>query len=212
VLAGAAFVGLVVGVPAGVLGRLMMRVLVLTSPSHVDGAITDDEAIVNQFTLSGTVGLVVFVALATVALAWMYVGARSCLPTSVTVRAAVWAVLLWSVGGSGIFDPDGFDFTRLSPAWLGVVSFSAIFLGAGALIPVGVERAIERWPARPRGLLPMLAMAPVAPVYVGGLVAAAGADLSARYRAVRVFGAVVMLAIVLKWGTATFADVIRILF
>jgi hypothetical protein len=212
VLAGAAFVGLAVGLTAGALGRLLMRVLVLTSDDRLDGRITDDEAVVNQFTLDGTIGLILFVGFATVALAWMYVGARSCLPASVPVRAAVWAVLLWSVGGSMIFDPDGFDFTELSPVWLGLVSFSAIFLGAGALLVVGVERALDRWSARRLALLPLVPLLPVFPLYAGGIVAAVGAEISARSRAVRIFGMAVMAAIFLKWGLATIADVTRIVF
>lgn len=196
----------------GVLGRLAMRVLVLTSDDRIDGAITDDEAVVNQFTFSGTAGLALFIGLAGIALAWMYVGARHSLPASPRIRAGVWAALLWSAAGYGVFDPDGFDFTQLEPVWLGVVMFSAIFLAMGALIALGVERALERWPSHPVALIvPMLPMIPVAPLAAGGIVAAVGATINERWRAVQVFGALVMTAIVVVFGGPTAANVVRIL-
>lgn len=211
-LAGAAFVGLVVGgVVGGVLGRLAMRLLVLTSDDRLDGAITDDEAVVNQFTFSGTIGLIFFLALGGAAIAWLYVGARRSLPASMRQRAAIWAVLLWCVMGQQVFDPDGFDFTLLTPAWLGVLVFSVIFLAVGALVAIGVERAIERWPSSWPGRLPFVALLPGFPVYAGGVVAAVGAELSEHSRVVRWFGAVVMAAIVVLVGPPVVADVIRIL-
>jgi hypothetical protein len=211
VLAGAAFAGLVVGLAGGLFGRIAMRLLVLTSDDRVDGAITDDAAVVNQFTLSGTVGLVFFLALGGVALAWLYIGARRSLPASMPLRSTIWAVLVWSVIGSGVFDPDGFDFTQLSPLWLGVVLFSATFLAVGALIPIGVERAVERWPSTWPGYLPFVPLLPVAPFAIGGVFAVLGDEASRRWRAVRWFGAAVMAAIVLFVGVPTLADVVRIL-
>lgn len=212
VLAGAAFVGLLVGgIVGGVLGRLAMRLLVLTTDDRFDGFITDDDAVVNEFTLGGTIFLIAFLAFGGAALAWLYVGARSSMPAPLWARSTIWAALVWSVVGSGVFDPDGFDFTRLTPVWLGVGLFSAIFLAVGALIALGVERTMTRWPSRLPGLLPLAALLPAPPIYLGGVVAVAGAWLSERWRAVRLFGALVMLAVFLNWGPPTAADVIRIL-
>lgn len=210
VLAGAAFAGLVIGLGGGIVGRLAMRVLVLTSDDRVDGGITDDEAVVNQFTFSGTVGLVFFVALGGAALAWLYVGARPSLPAAERLRSAIWAVLLWAVMGSQVFDPDGFDFTQLTPAWLGVLVFSAIFLAMGALIPIGVDRAVERWPTTWPGYLPFVAVVPAFPIYIGGLAAVLGVEAS-RWAIVRWFGAAVMAAIAVFVGGPAVADVVRIL-
>lgn len=212
VLAGSALVGwIVAGLLGGIVGRLAMRLLVLTSDDRLDGAITDDEATVNQFTFGGSAGLFLFLAIAGIALAWLYVGARGSMPASPRVRAAIWAALVWSVAGSGVFDPDGFDFTQLSPTWLAVLLFSAIFLAIGALIALGVERAIPRWPERKLALLPLGLVGPMFPVLAGGIVAVGGAALSDRYRAVRIFGAVVMAAIVALIGLPTATNVIRIL-
>lgn len=212
-LAGTGLVGWVVGaVGGGIIGRLLMRLLVLTSDDRVDGAITDDEAVVNQFTFSGSAGLLLFLALAGMVLAWLYVGARASMPPSIRVRAAIWAVLVWSLAGSGVFDPDGFDFTQLTPVWLGVVTFSALFLAMGALIALGAERAIERWPQRKVALLPFVLMGPMFPIAIGGVVAAFGAEINEKYRAVRTFGALVMAALFLWWGPPAFANVLRILF
>lgn len=213
VLSGSAFVGLVVGgLVGGVLGRIAMRVLVITSDERLKGAITDDEAEVNKFTFSGTVGLIFFIALVGVALAWLYVGARHSLPDSTPIRAAIWAVLLWSVTGSSVFDPEGFDFTQLSPRWLAAAMFSVIFLAMGGLIAIGVERALLRWPTRWFAHAPLVVLAPGFPLYAGGFVAAFGSELNRRYRAVRIFGALVMVAIFLWLGPSTVVDVGRILF
>ena len=212
VLAGTAVAGFLVGgLVGGVVGRLAMRLLVLTSDDRVDGAITDDDAVVNQFTLSGTLGLIFFLGLGGVALAWLYVGARRSLPAPMWQRSAVWAGLLWAVMGSQVFDPDGFDFTQLSPVWLGVLVFTAIFLAVGALIPVVAERAIARWTPRTVGYLPLVALLPAFPLYGGGVVAAVGADASEQWRAVRVFGALVMVAIAVLVGPPVVADVVTIL-
>ena len=213
VLAATAAVGLVVGgLVGGGLGRLAMRLLVLTSPDRVDGSITDDEAVVNQFTLGGTIGLIFFIALAGVGLAWLYLAARHSLPRSIAVRAAVWAVLLWSTVGSGVFEPEGFDFTQLTPVWLGVLVFSVIFLATGALIAIGVERVVDRWPAHPVAIaLPLLPLLPVAPAAALGLFALVGEWMNRRWRAVRIVGALVMVGIFLIWGPPTAANVVRIL-
>ncbi|HEX4905429.1 MAG TPA: hypothetical protein VFU93_08255 [Acidimicrobiales bacterium] len=211
-LAGTATVGLVIGaLVGGVLGRLAMRLLVLTSDDRLDGALTDDEAVVNQFTLSGTVGLIFFLGLGGIALAWLYLGARQSLPTPLWMRSAIWAGLLWAVMGSQVFDPDGFDFTQLSPTWLGVIVFSAIFVGVGALIPVYAERAIERWPSTWPAHLPLLAALPAFPIFAGGIVAVIGAGMSAEWRLVRWFGSAVMVAIAVLVGVPVVADVVRIL-
>lgn len=213
VLAGAAAVGLSVGaVIGGVGGRVAMRVLVLTSDDRLRGAITDDEAVVNQFTLDGTLSLIAFIAVASAAIAWMYVGARRSLPERPAVRAAIWAALVWSVAGSGVFDPDGFDFTQLEPKWLGVTLFSGIFIAMGALIALGVERAIVGWPSSNATLaLPLALLLVVPPIYLGGVVATVGASISERSQLLRVFGAVVMLGLLVGFGAPTLANVVRIL-
>jgi hypothetical protein len=212
VLAGAAAVGWVVaGALGGIVGRLAMRLLVLTSDDRLAGAITDDDATVNKFTFGGSAGLFLFLALGGIVLSWLYVGARTSMPDAPLARAGIWGVLVWSVTGAGVFDPNGFDFTQLSPRWLGVLLFSAIFLGIGAGIALGVERAIDRWPRRRLALLPIVLVGPMFPVYLGGIVAAWGAEFSERNRALRRLGAVVMAGIFVALGIPTIADVIRIL-
>ena len=213
ILAASAVVGLLVGgVVGGIGGRLAMRLLVLTSDDAFDGSITDDDATVNELTFSGTVGLVFFIAVATVGIAWLYVGARSCLPPSRRIRATVWGVLAWSVIGPGVFEPEGFDFTALSPRWLGVLVFTAIFFGVGALVALGVERALERYPSSiPALALPFVPLIPVAPFLVGAPLALVGAEASKRWAAVRMIGIAVMAAIVLLLGVPTFFDVVEIL-
>jgi hypothetical protein len=203
---------LVAALVGGVLGRLAMRVLVLTSDDRLDGSLTDDEAVVNELTLGGTFGLVLFLGFAGIIVAWLYLGARACLPRSVRVRAAAWGVLMWSVAAPGVFEPEGFDFTLLTPVWLGVLMFTVLFVAVGAGIAIGIERWIDRYPSKAAALvLPFVPMGPFVVFAPTGVLALAGAELSERFAAVRAFGLLVMAAIVVALGMPSVADVWRIL-
>jgi hypothetical protein len=208
----ATVVGFVVGfVVGGLGGRLAMRILTITSDDRLRGVLTDDDEPVNRFTFSGTLGLAIFLGLGGIVIALVYLAGRDAAPSNVRLRAAVMAVLFWGVQGSDMFDPDGFDFTRLTPVWLGVLLFTAILLGVGALIPIGVERAIERWPTTWQAKLPAVLLVPT--IFLAGLAVAclAVAELVARLRVARIVVRALVAAALVIWVPPTAADVLRIL-
>jgi hypothetical protein len=144
-------------------------------------------------------------------LGFLYLAARQSMPRRTHARAAIYAALFWSVQGSGVFDPDGFDFRRLSPRWLAVAMFTAIFLGVGWLVAVGVERVIDAWPSRLVALLPLVGLAVAVPVAVLAVLALVVAWVCQRWRWVRRAGSVAVAAPFAIWGAPTAANVIRIL-
>ena len=75
--------GLVAG---GILARLAMRLLALTSPQIAQGRLTDDAARVGQFTLSGSVGLALGLAVVGAVLSPASLLVRRVLPASRSLR------------------------------------------------------------------------------------------------------------------------------
>jgi hypothetical protein len=210
--AATAVVGFLVGsVVGGLGGRLAMRILTITSDDRLRGFITDDDARVNQFTLAGTLSLMFFLGLGGVAVAFVYLALREAGPADRRARAAITAVLFWGYTGSTVFDPDGFDFTRLTPHWLGVLLFTALFAAVGVLLALGVERALEQWPSTGKAALPALVLVPLVPLLVLALASLATAELVARVKVVRLLGAAVVVLAIVRWVPPTLADVVRIL-
>jgi hypothetical protein len=133
------------------------------------------------------------------------------MPGSVGVRATIFAALFWSIQGASVFDPDGFDFRRLSPRWLAVILFSAIFLAVGALIAVGVERAIDRWPPALPAFGPLVLAVVLFPMAAVGVTSLGLAAAAARWRWLRFAGTVVLVALFLRFTEPTASAVVRIL-
>lgn len=135
---GGGFVGLLTG---GVLGRLLMRLLAVTSPKHVAGRMTDDIQPVGEITLGGTVNLfVTTIALGAIA-GLVYLWVRRVLPPSRRGRAALFALFVGSIGGAFlVHDHPSFDYSALKPEWLAVLSFVAIPTLFGLLAPRVIDR------------------------------------------------------------------------
>lgn len=135
---GGGLVGLLVG---GVLGRLLMRLLAVTSPDHLRGRMTDDIQPVGQISLGGTLQLLVTtVALGAIA-GLVYLWVRRVLPPSRRRRAGLFALFVGSIGGAFlVHDHPSFDYSALRPEWLSVVSFVAIPTVFGLLAPSVVDR------------------------------------------------------------------------
>lgn len=131
----AALAGAVSGFLAGgIVGRLAMRLLALTSPEIAQGRLTDDAARVGQFTLGGSVGLGLALAVVGAILGIGYVPLRRALPDARSARIGRTALLTAAIGGALlVHDHPSFDYSILQPAWLAVVLFIAIpgFYGAG---------------------------------------------------------------------------------
>ena len=125
------------GAAAGVLaagagGRLIMRLLALTSP-EAEGSLTEAEQIVGQITVEGTLGFLAFAGLsAGLITAMLYVLLRPILPPGRKGGAVLGAVALLLVGTRiEPLRPDNFDFNIVGPTWLSVLSFTALAVFQG---------------------------------------------------------------------------------
>lgn len=203
--------GVVSGLAAGVLSRAAMRLLTLTSPDDARGLLTDDQAVVGQVTVGGSLFVVVATATVGAVVGPLYLLARRGLPASRRGRvlgsaglgAASGAIVL-------VHDANTFDYRVLGPHWLSV----ALFLAVPAVLAALVAAAVETWD-RPDGwfhtgpggltLLPLLALlVPFVGIPVGlgvlvALVVRAVPALEAlwRSRAVTVLAVAVAVAVAL---------------
>lgn len=129
----------------GVLGRLAMRLMTLTSPDELRGRITDDAAVVGDITLGGSIALALFTTFVGIVGGIGYLAARRALPHSRISRVLLFALLSMSVGGALLLhDHPSFDFSTLQPTWLAVALFLALPIVYGLLVAIGIE-----WSAQP---------------------------------------------------------------
>lgn len=173
--AGMVFGALAAGVLViGAGGRLLMRVLAVTSPD-AQGLLTDADEVVGEVSAGGTVFLVgVLGALAGMTGLGLYVGLRRWLPSRSVVAglcgAAIGAGVL--ARPSGLIDPENPDFRVLTPRPLAVVIVLAMVALFGLAFGPLVDRAAASWP-RPSwslrgvaGLLPFALLLVVPPVAI----------------------------------------------
>ncbi len=142
---GAIAVGFASGLAAGALaagagGRLIMRLLALTSPD-ARGQITEAEQIVGNISAAGTLELIGFCAFIGVPTGLLYVLLRRFLPVG-RAGAITFGVLLLVLAGTRVepLRADNLDFVLVGPAWLAVLAFSALVLFHGMLVAALAER------------------------------------------------------------------------
>lgn len=164
-----ALAGFLIG---GVLGRIAMFVLRLTSPDAVIGRTSDDGFIIGQITTDSLFLIAVTTALGAV-VGVAYVVARPAVPGGWMIAA--WTVGGMAIGGSTILKADGIDFTELEPRLLSVAMFIAIPAGGAALMAVLVERRRAWWWTKRRrtalACIPLIAPALLILLPLAGLVA-----------------------------------------
>ena len=149
-LAGGTAAGLIA---AGAGGRLVMRLLALTSPG-AEGALTEAQATIGEITVGGTLGFVVFSGIPAGVLAGaLYALTGPLLPRGRAGGLALGAILLVLVGWA--FEPlraDNFDFNLVEPDWLSVLSFTVLALSRArsrSRSPRGCPAARRRWSRTP---------------------------------------------------------------
>jgi hypothetical protein len=116
--------GLVAGLAgAGVIGRLVMRVIGATSGDAAQGRVTEAGEVVGRITNGGTQGFIVFVGLfGGIAAALAFLVVRRWLPRTAGPAGLVLGVLLLgTIGVTDPMSPDNVDFRILTPVWLAVV-------------------------------------------------------------------------------------------
>jgi len=147
-------VSLLAGVGAGLIaagagGRLVMRVLAVTSPEEFQGAITEGNAVIGEITVGGTLGFIVFVGPATGLLTGLLLAVLGpLLPRGRAGGLALGTVLL-VLAGSRIepLRSDNFDFNLAGPDWLSVGSFVALALFQGMVAVAIAARLSGNAPA-----------------------------------------------------------------
>ena len=111
-------------------GRLVMRVLAVTSGAVVQGTTTEAEATVGEISVGGTLSFVIFAGmLLPVFASFLYLLLRRILPHTAGLAGLVFGILL--LGTFGVDDPlspGNVDFVLLSPVSLAVVLVSATAL------------------------------------------------------------------------------------
>jgi len=120
---------------AGAGGRLIMRLLALTSPDAA-GVLTEADATVGEITAGGTLGFVLFVGLPAGFVSGVAYALVAPLVPSRRVRGLVVGVLLLALVAPRI-DPlrsDNFDFLLLDPEWLAVLAFTVLAVFQGMLV------------------------------------------------------------------------------
>ena len=141
-LGGAVAAGLGAGIlVAGAGGRLVMRLLAVTSPD-AEGSLTEADQIVGEITLGGTLGFVVFTGIAVGMLSAVLCALlRPVLPRGLAGGAVLGALMLVVVGSR--VDPlraDNFDFNIVGPTWLAVLAFTVLALFQGMVTIALAER------------------------------------------------------------------------
>ena len=126
-------------VSAGVGSRIVMRLIALADPSS-DGTFTDAEAIVGDFTLGGTFGLLALGAVAGIMGGLLYLGLRRWLPAPPAWNGAAYGVFTLLTVGNVLFDPGNADFQIFEPALLVIALFSLLFFVNGLLLAGLMDR------------------------------------------------------------------------
>jgi len=137
-LAAAGLAGVLVGVPAGLLARLVMKVSAVAAGPSGQGVHTENGNVVGALTADGTLALVIFAGLAPVgAGAILYVAVRPWFRSLGRWRGLAFGLYLLALAGPVGLDSANSDFSRFGPAPLNVAMFAALFLAVGvALVPV----------------------------------------------------------------------------
>jgi len=143
-------------IAAGAGGRLVMRLLAITSPD-AHGAITEAEATIGEITAGGTLGFVLFVGLpAGALLGVLYALAGPLVRGGRAGGAALGAILLILFGTNEPLRSENFDFNLVGPDWLSILCFTALALFQGALtvaIAARLTRGVPSVVPGPRVLL-----------------------------------------------------------
>jgi hypothetical protein len=152
VVAAAGIAGLLVGVPAGLLARLVMKLSALAAGPSGVGVHTENGNVVGALTADGTLALVIFAGLAPVgAGAILYAAVRPWFVSLGRWRGLAFGLYLLALTGPVGLDPLNGDFSRFGPAPLNVAMFAGLFLAVGiALVPVAewtrARLSRGRWP------------------------------------------------------------------
>jgi hypothetical protein len=144
-LAAAGIAGVLVGVPAGLMARVIMKVSALAAGPSVAGVHTENGNVVGALTADGTFALVIFAGLGPVgAGAVLYMALRPWFVPLGRWRGLAFGWYLLALAGTVGLDPFNADFSRFGPAPLNVAMFGLLFLAVGAALAPVADRTLAR--------------------------------------------------------------------
>lgn len=168
-LTGGAIAGILI---AGLGGRLLMRVVAVTSDESAQGRLTEADEVVGRVNMGGTFFLVLFVGL----FSGIFGGLgllvfRRFLPSGSWVAGLIVA---GAIGGflarpSDLLNPDSIDFRILGPRWFAAALGVALIGGLGIVGAELIDTFTHRWPnpslslTGVAGLLPLLLLGLLGP-------------------------------------------------
>lgn len=135
-----AALGFVIG---GVVSRLAMRALFLTTGPHVAGRISDDGFPIGRFDPAATLNLLVVGTVIGIIGAFVYLAVRPFLMGPAWLRCVGCALGAGMVVGAMLVHTTGIDFIILEPRWFAVGLFVAIPALFGLLAPPAIEGAMR---------------------------------------------------------------------
>ncbi|HCB04602.1 MAG TPA: hypothetical protein DEQ43_10210 [Nocardioides bacterium] len=130
----------VAGLATAVLGRLAMSLLAARNPEDA-GTLSDDGFVMGQLTLGGTAQLTATVLQLGMVGAGLYLLLRPFLLGTGAVRVVTSALGFGVTIAALLVHPDGVDFTRLEPLWLGI----ALFVALPVLVVALFAALAEHW-------------------------------------------------------------------
>ena len=143
-LAAAGIAGLLVGVPAGLLSRAIMKVGALAAGPVVDGVHTSNGNVVGDLTIDGTLALVIFAGvIPAVGAALLYVAVRPWLLRLGAWRGLALGAYGFALTGFSVLEPGNNDFVRFGPPVLNIAMFTALFLAVGLAIAPVTDAALK---------------------------------------------------------------------
>lgn len=126
-------------IAAGVGSRVVMKVIALADPS-TEGTSTDAEATVGDFTVAGTLSLMVLGTIAGIMGGLLYLGLRRWLPVPPAWKGVAFGVLTLVSVGNVLIDSANVDFQIFEPVLLVVALFAALFFVNGLLLAAMMAR------------------------------------------------------------------------
>jgi hypothetical protein len=151
-----------------------MRLIALIDPS-TDGAFTDAEATVGDFTFEGTIQFFFIGAVLGSISGLVFLGMRRWLPVPPAWRGMAFGALTLVTIGQPLFDPANADFKIFEPVVVVVALFATLFFVNGILLVKLLDRLHPEpvYPSSPRA--PRIAGAAIGLVFIlGGLLFVGG--------------------------------------
>ena len=144
-LVAAAFVaGAAGGAAAGLGARCVMFLLRVANPAF-NGSTTHEGFVNGQWTVAGTVNLVVQGLFFGIVGGVLYVLVRSLLVGPTPARGALFGIVLLAIGGSAILDGN-YEYSRFVSTWVSVSAFASLYVLYGVVVAVVADAVARRLP------------------------------------------------------------------